>query len=154
MDKKIKYRGQGTTSTGRLAECYRLTVARDAEEAVKSIVERVNNGFLAGTITRSEATSWLLVRCAQSLTEQDIREIRAAHFDEVAMLEALLKQAKDTGEVAPELRSLLQKQMGLPAVPKKPTKKGLQENSINDVTNVEDEGRRSSENQREAGADS
>ncbi len=124
-----KYRGTGD---GKTDEQYRLTVARDAEEAITKITERVNSGFDAGQITKSQAASWALIRQAEILSDQDVRDIRSLHFDEVAMLEALLKRAKQTGELSADLRALLQKQMGLPAAPKKPTKKGLQESLIND----------------------
>lgn len=129
-------------------------MARDAEEAVAKITNRVNDGFFAGQITRSQVASWALINQAACLSEQDIRDIHAQHFDEVAMLEALLKRAKGSGEVSPELRALLQKQMGLPAMPKKSAKKSLHENSINDVSNTEDERRRSAENPKEVRADS
>lgn len=131
MDSKIKNKNKGQ-GTGRTEEWYRLTVAREAEEAVASIAERANSGFVAGQITKSQAASWALVRQSETLSEQDIKELRALHFNEVTMLEALLKRAKETGELSAELRAVLQKQIGLPAVPKKPSKKGLQDSIIND----------------------
>jgi len=71
----------------------------------------VNGGFQGGRVTRTQAISWILVRQAERLNDTLIREIREDHFDEVALLEAALKQAKASGKLSPELRALLQKQM-------------------------------------------
>lgn len=90
---------------------HRLAIGKAADEALATIVERVNEGFNGGRVSRSQAVSWILVRQAERLNDTFIREIRADHFDEVAMLEAALKQAKASGKLPPELRAFLQKQM-------------------------------------------
>jgi len=50
---------------------------------------------------------------AESLSEAMIQEIRVEFFDEVALLESILRQAKATGKVPQKFRGLLQKQLGL-----------------------------------------
>jgi hypothetical protein len=90
-----------------------------------NIVDRVNDGFNGGRVSRIQALSWLLIRQAESLSETMIQEIRTEFFDEVAMLEAILRQAKANGKLPQELRGLLQKQVGLSEEPKKKLKKHL-----------------------------
>jgi len=68
----------------------------------------------------------------------DVRDIRSKHFNEVAMLESILRQAKETGHVSLELRELLQKQLGMDESPKKRIKRGLTDNVIIDY--IEPEG--------------
>jgi len=48
----------------------------------------------------------------EKLSESDICEIRAEHFDEVTVLEAVLRKAKESGQVPKELREFLQHQAG------------------------------------------
>ena len=106
---------------------HRLSATREADEALSRIVDRVNDGFNGGRVTRMQALSWLLIRQADSLPETTILEIRAEFFDEVALLESILRQAKATGKVPNELRGLLQKQLGLEDQPKKKAKKQIDE---------------------------
>ena len=82
-----------------------------ADDALATIVERVNDGFQGGRVTRSQAVSWILLRQSERMNDTFIREIREDHFDEVALLEVALRQAKSSGKLSPELRALLQKQV-------------------------------------------
>ena len=88
-------------------------------------MDRVNDGFNGGRVTRMQALSWLLIRQADSLPETTIQEIRSEFFDEVALLESILRQAKATGKVPSEFRGLLQKQLGLEDQPRKKPKKQI-----------------------------
>jgi len=92
---------------------HRLSATKEADEALNRIVERVNDGFSGGRVSRMQALSWLLIQQAEGLSESVIQEIRAEFFDEVALLESILRQAKSTGKVPHELRGVLQKQLGL-----------------------------------------
>ena len=109
----------GEVGAGESAVLHRLSATREADEALNRIVERVNDGFNGGRVSRMQALSWLIIRQADSLTESMIQEIRAEFFDEVALLESILRQAKATGKVPQELRGLLQKHLG----PQEQTKK-------------------------------
>jgi hypothetical protein len=111
---------------------HRLTITRAAEEALVAAVERINDGFQGGKVNRNQVAIWALVRFGAHLAEDEIREIRAEYLDEFSAMDALLRRAKDTGKLPPELRAYLQKQMGFEDAPKKKAKKSLQENIIND----------------------
>lgn len=113
-------------------EIHRIVVSRAAEEALIGVVERVNDGFDGGRVNRSQVASWVIIRSCENLEEDEIKEIRSEHFDEVSVLESILRRAKKTGQVPSDMRALLQKQMGLEETPKRKSKKGLQGNVVND----------------------
>ena len=114
-------------------EIYRVGISGFAEKALAKLLERVNDGFEAGRVNRTQITSWLVLKASHEITEQEILDIRSEHFDEVAVLEALLKKTKEGGNMPAELRALLQKQMGFLDNPKKRPKKQLTTDNINDV---------------------
>ena len=123
----------------KIEEIQRIAVSKQAQEALTGIIDRINDGFLGGKLNRTQAANWVLLRYFDQLTEVEIKQIRVAHFDEVAMLESLLRTAKETGKVPTEFRALLQKQLESDETPKKKSKKLLTENHVNDVINEDKE---------------
>lgn len=113
-------------------ETYRLTVSKSAEQALIAVLERVNDGFEGGRVNRTDLASWVLVQFAERVSDGDIREIRAEHFDELALLESIYKRARESGRVPAEFRALLQSQIGLEPSSKKPSRSRLTKTSIND----------------------
>lgn len=113
-------------------ELHRITISRGAERALTSIVDRVNDGFAGGKVNRTQIANWVLLRFSEGLDDATIKEIRLEHFDEVAVLESILRQAKECGRVPTEFKGLLQKQFGMDEAPRKKPKKVLTENVIND----------------------
>jgi hypothetical protein len=110
----------------------RITVSRGAERALTSIVDRVNEGFAGGRVNRTQVANWVLSRFSEQLDDAAIKEIRMEHFDEVAVLESILRQAKESGRVPTEFKCLLQKQLGMDEAPKKTSRKALTKSFIND----------------------
>jgi pyruvate formate-lyase activating enzyme-like uncharacterized protein len=100
-------------------ELQRITVSREAQNALGSILDRVNDGFAGGRVNRTQMANWIMLRFNTELDEVQIKEIRAEHFDEVAMLESILRQAKESGKVPSEFKALLQKQLGMDEPSKK-----------------------------------
>lgn len=113
-------------------ELHRITVSKQGERALAAVVERINDGFVGGKVNRTQVANWILARFNDSLSETEIKEIRMEHFDEVAVLESILRQAKESGRVPAELKGLLQKQLGMDEAPKKRPKRALTEDIIND----------------------
>lgn len=113
-------------------ELHRITVSKQAERALSAVVEKVNDGFVGGKVNRTQVANWILARFNNALTDAEIKDIRAEYFDEVAVLESILRKAKETGRVPAELKGLLQKQLGLEDAPKRRPKKGLTDHIIND----------------------
>lgn len=119
-------------------EVLRITVSKLGQDALTAIMERVNDGFIGGKISRTQATNWIMMRFNENLSDAEIKEIRLEHFDEVFVLEAILRQAKETGKVPTEFKALLQRQLENPEQIKKRPKKALTEKNINDVINNTD----------------
>ena len=129
---------EGTKAEDKNEEIYRVSVSKAAEEALSTVVERVNNRFEGGKVNRTQILNWVLVRFAETLGDAEIREIRAEHFDDVAFLESVLRKAKKTGKVPQELRALLQKQLGLDDTTRPKVKRDLKKNHINDDIIIDD----------------
>jgi hypothetical protein len=114
---------EGKTKTEESGGLARLSATKEGDEALDRIVERLNDGFTGGKVSRMQALSFLLMRQAEDLSDALIQEVRAAFFDEVTLLESILRQAKATGKVPVELRGLLLKQAGFDEQVKKKPKK-------------------------------
>lgn len=119
-------------------EILRIMVSRQGEKALLEVMEQVNDGFTGGKVSKTQMANWILKRFKDDLDDSMIKEIRADHFDEVAVLESILRKARETGKVPTEFKYLLQKQFGLETSVKKKPKQALTENGINDVMAIID----------------
>jgi len=140
MENKINKKEENTEGKTEIKaeEMYRISISGAAEKVLAGLAVRVNDGFTGGRVNRSQITNWVLLKYAEGFSDVDVRDIRSKHFNEVAMLESILRQAKETGHVSLELRELLQKQLGMDESPKKRIKRGLTDNVIIDY--IEPEG--------------
>lgn len=125
--------GSNEFKENKTEEIQRITVSKLGQDALTAIVERVNDGFIGGKINRTQAANWIMMRFNDNVTDIEIREIRAEHFDEVAVLEAILRKAKESGKVPTEFKALLLKQLENNDQPKKKAKSALTNKNINDV---------------------
>lgn len=114
-------------------DSHRLTINRAAEMALVGAVERINDGFQGGKVNRNQIAVWAILRFSDKLTDDEIKEIRSEHLDEFSALDAVLRKAKESGRLPPELRAFVQKQLGFDEPSKRKGKKTLPENNINDV---------------------
>ena len=119
-------------------EVLRILVSRQVEKALLEVIEQVNDGFTGGKVNKTQMANWILKRFKDDLDDSMIKEIRADHFDELAVLELILRKARETGKVPSEFKYLLQKQFGLDVSVKKKAKMALTEICINDVVTVTD----------------
>ncbi len=103
----------------------RIVVSNESWAALKAIIDKVNDGFNGGRVNQTEIANWIILRFQSELDEVQIKEIRAEHFDEVAMLESILKQAKESGKVPMDFKNVLQKQFGLDEPTKRKAKSAL-----------------------------
>ena len=92
---------------------------------MKAITDKVNDCFNGGRVNQTEIANWVISRFQSELDETQIKEIRAEHFDEVAMLESVLRQAKESGKVPTDFKALLQRQLGLEEPVKRRAKSAL-----------------------------
>lgn len=107
------------------AKLQRIVVSNESLSALKVIIDKVNDGFNGGRVNQTEIANWIILRFQSELDEAQIKEIRAEHFNEVAMLESILKQAKESGKVPMDFKNLLQKHLGLDESPKRKTPRSL-----------------------------
>lgn len=91
----------------------KITITKSAEEAVSQVVSKVNDGFEGGRVNRQDVASWILSRFVETFSDMETQQIRAAFFNEIALLEAILKKAKQSGSVPAELKTALLGQVNL-----------------------------------------
>jgi fatty acid/phospholipid biosynthesis enzyme len=72
----------------------KFTGSLEADEVLIKMVDVVNDGFNGGRVTKHEMLSWLILKFEKSIFKDLIDEIRNDHFDQLAYLEAVLKEAK------------------------------------------------------------
>ena len=75
----------------------KIAISSSADEALVKSLERVNQNFEGGRVTKTDLASWLIQRASDSLTDAVIEEIHQAHFNQVVYLEALVKKLKASG---------------------------------------------------------
>lgn len=131
MDNLDKEKELGT-DTEEASDSHRLTINRAAEMALVGAVDRVNDGYAGGKVNRNQIAIWAIQRFSEDLADDEIKEIRAEHLDEFSAIESVLRRAKASGKLPPELKAFIQKQMGFDEAPKKKSKKNLPGNIIND----------------------
>ncbi|HXH30977.1 MAG TPA: hypothetical protein VNJ01_09210 [Bacteriovoracaceae bacterium] len=124
-------RSGASTGTGN-EEIQRITVSKEAQGALGTIVDTVNEGFFGGKVNRTQMANWILSKFSNELDDVTIKQIRADHFDEIAMFETILRQAKETGKVPSEFKILLHKHQNYEEPSKKKSTKALTKNIIND----------------------
>jgi hypothetical protein len=133
MDKenKIIRTGTGTgtgteeVKTGGNEDLQRITVSKEAQNILGVITDRINDGYMGGRVNRTQMANWILMRFHSDLDEAQIKEVQVEYFDEVAMLESIFRQAKESGKVPTDFKALLQKQFGLDGPIKKKAAKAL-----------------------------
>lgn len=103
----------------------RITASKEALNALKAVTDKVNDGFNGGRVNQTQMANWIILRFQSELDDAQIKEIRAEFFDEVAMLESVLRQAKESGKVPMDFKALLQKQLGLEESTKRKNKQAL-----------------------------
>ena len=118
-------REEDRTNQAVSAKLQRIVVSNESLVALKAIIDKVNDGFNGGKVNQTEIANWIILRFQSELDESQIKDIRAEHFDEVAMLENILKQAKESGKVPTDFKNLLQKQYGLDEPTKRKAKSAL-----------------------------
>jgi len=108
-----------------MSDSLRLTINGAAEAALTKAVDRINEGFSGGKINRNQLAIWAIQRFAEDLDDGEIKDIRSEHLDEFSALDAVLRRAKESGQLPPELKAFIHKQLGFDDAPKKKGKKDV-----------------------------
>lgn len=121
----------------RIEDIQRIAISKEAQIAITEIMDKVNEGFLGGKVTRMELANWALIHLKETISDEQINQVRMEHFDEVTLLEVILRKAKakEKGKIPEEFKDLLQKQFGFQNNDRKKIKKALTSSVINDHIN-------------------
>ena len=108
----------------------KFTGTIELEQSMDRMVATVNEGFSGGKVSRHDLVSWAVLYFEKSCFQECLEEIRQDHFDQVAYLESVLKQAKQArkaGSNVPDISTLLAPLVGQPkTAPARRTKKADQ----------------------------
>lgn len=88
----------------------KLNATLAADESLARMLVCVNSDFKGGKVTKTQLLSWILIHYEKTLPSR-IETIRKAHFDAVAHLESVLKDAKraqKNGQTTYEMRELIE----------------------------------------------
>lgn len=110
----------------------KISITREAAETLAHLVSRANEGFEGGKINRQNLASYIIEKYKNNFSDRELAHLRQLHYDDAAMLEAMYKRMKDTGEIPEFLREALKKQFHGVDEPGKRGKKPLTRESIND----------------------
>lgn len=117
----------------------RIVVLKESDKIAAEIQEMVNDGFEAGHATKLNVVSFIFNWFKANITDDLIHQLRMSCTDELTMLENVLKKAKSSKSLPPELRAALaQHFFGSATLSPKKNKKHLKNESIID-TNKESE---------------
>jgi hypothetical protein len=94
-------------------EQFRVVINCEAHGALMALVERVNFAFEAGKITKSDLVNWMLTQSTKFVSDSDVKVLRNLHFDEMKILESMLKSADDRRDLPDEIKKALRDYYGL-----------------------------------------
>lgn len=114
----------------------KVAITKRADESVSGALQRINEGFEGGRVSKTDFMSWAILRFVSDLDEGGIVEIHREHFNQVAYLDGLVKRLKKTDreslteEERSNLRALLD--------PNSPSGRGRQRARRNEANNCDD----------------
>ena len=73
----------------------KFTGSVEMERALDRMVQGVNDGFSGGRVTRHDLVSWAVLYFERECFQSCLEQMRQDHFDQVAYLEVVLRQAKE-----------------------------------------------------------
>lgn len=122
-----------------LENIVKITITKEAGETLAVLVSRANEGFEGGKINRQNLASYIIEKYKNNFSDRELSSVRQLHYDDAAMLEAMYRKMKETGEIPEFLREALKKQFQGNDDPPKKGKKPLTKEYINDVLDVSED---------------
>lgn len=100
----------------------KIAITSLSDNELSGTLDRVNQDFEGGRVTKTDLASWLILRAVSTLDESGIEEVRKAHFNQVVYLESLVKKLKSSGRdnLGPEEWATLQSMLGQQSTKKRP----------------------------------
>lgn len=91
-------------------EQFRVVIQPDANKNLEEIVQRVNEGFDGGEVTKSDIANYIFLQLQRLISESGIKAIRMHYFDEKKCLASILRNENELPE---ELRKAIRIHYGL-----------------------------------------
>lgn len=87
----------------------KILITQEADQLLEQMIKSVNQDFSSGRVKKAQLASWILTTFYERSFAKEINRIRAAHFDRIAHLKALVKrlEAADGTDAELELNRLL-----------------------------------------------
>lgn len=87
----------------------KILISAQADQHLEQMLKEVNQDFSSGRVKKTQLASWILTTFYERSFAKEIKRIRAAHFDRIAHLKALVKklEAADGTDAELELNRLL-----------------------------------------------
>lgn len=102
------------------SEVFRVVISKESNEALELAVSRCAEGFDAGGFTKSDIANYIFQNVSRFFSEADVKNLRAANFDEKKMLGSILRTDADLPE---ELRKAIRAHYGVDDKEKKKSSK-------------------------------
>lgn len=99
---------------------FRVVISKESNEALESALSRCAEGFDAGEFTKSDIANYIFQNVGKFFQDSDVKNLRAAHFDEKKMLGSILRTDADLPE---ELRKAIRAHYGVDDKEKKKSSK-------------------------------
>lgn len=109
-EKKNETQDQRKKKAEKAQNQFRVVVGKEANDALDELVGIVNEGFTAGSVTKSGLATYLFKNAHRFLKKAEISKIRAEYFDERLALENLVRESEASGKLPDDLRKLLKEQ--------------------------------------------
>ncbi len=91
-------------------EVFRVVISKESNEALESTLGRCVEDFEGGAITKSDIANYIFQNMSKFFSESDIKNLRAAHFNEKKVLGSILRAEADLPE---ELRKAIRTHYGI-----------------------------------------
>ncbi len=112
----------------------RAMISKEADNIVNEITNAVNTGFEAGRATKLDVTSFMIHWFKEHCNDDVLQLIRVQVANDLTMLDSIMKKAKSSGSLPPELKEVLaQYFFGNRSNPVKKGKKNLKPEDIMDI---------------------
>jgi len=109
-EKKKQIEEQRKKRSDKAQNQFRIVVGKEANDALDGMVGQVNDGFTAGSVTKSDLATYLFKNAHRFLKKAEIVKIRTEYFDERLALENMVRESESSGKLPDDLRKLLKEQ--------------------------------------------
>lgn len=114
-----------------------IRITKEADDAVTTLLQRINDGVDMVRIAKVELTSFILEKFCPDFSTEDIKELHMRSLNEVDLLKYAYKQAMESGVIPDNLREILYLNAGLASVSKKVKKIRHKDGIIDTINEME-----------------